>query len=271
MGSRSSSHLLPFSPDTNASFTDYVVQMWSRKFHYYGCIVTKCGSESWFALMYETHLPSIEYNKDNKNNIRWRSFFDYPMNGLFQRRLQSETLAAKVLNDPSYFKFAVVRHPWNRLVSGFKDKFIDACRRNRTCFSQRFTPGLDRSLSTEVTLTEFLLALIHSRSPINKHFLPSSRTCDTTHVPYDFIGDLENPEHIAFILDRIKAPHNLEHDHRTSKPAYVARVSSAPVHCDRTTVDLAAVMYKEDLEAYGYTMDAAYAACETYGLTHAPK
>jgi hypothetical protein len=43
------------------------------------------------------------------------------------------------------------------------------------------------------------------------------------------------------------------------------------VQCTRETVDLAARLYAKDLEAYGYTMDAAYESCEKYGLAFPPE
>jgi hypothetical protein len=222
--------------------------------------------------MYKTHLNAFEYR--NRELPRWRAFVPFPAKRLLQRTAVSEVLARRVLGDPAYFKFAVVRHPWNRLVSGFRDKYIAQCRLSRVCLSETFVPALNAMPEDErVSLTELLLALLHTpANKIDKHFLPSSRTCDIGRTPYDFIGDVERAEDIDYILGRIKSPHKLERDPRTSDPDYIALVASiGPTTCDRKTVDLAAEMYRDDLAAYGYTMDAAYESCERYGTTHPPK
>ncbi len=53
--------------------------------------------------------------------------------------LARELEARKVIDDPSYFKFAIVRHPWSRIVSGFRSKYLGGdSNSSRVVFSKRY-------------------------------------------------------------------------------------------------------------------------------------
>jgi len=42
-------------------------------------------------------------------------------------------------------------------------------------------------------------------------------------------------------------------------------------NCTRETVELVQSIYQKDLDILGYSLDDAYHACETYGLSRAPE
>jgi hypothetical protein len=226
--------------------------------------------------MYRMHLNNtmLQQQLSSMHQIRVRPF---PEQGLFARKRNiNETVmeqrAMRVLADPEYFKFTIVRHPWSRLVSGFVNKYLIGCRGDRACFKRHNVEGIDANLTIPLTLTELLLTLDHSaHDRMDLHFRPAVEVCDVEHVPYTFIGDLENAAHTHHILTMLKSPFPLPKSDNSSdlKKKKVKRVSTT-VHCDRTTVDLAARLYAGDLAAFGYTMDAAYATCEKYGQAQPP-
>jgi hypothetical protein len=101
-----------------------------------------------------------------------------------------------VVNNATYFKFAVVRHPWSRLVSAFREKYAVYCQFNRTCFSTRYKVPIalnDESSSSlgNLTLTELLEVLVTMDvQHIDVHFRSSAYLCEIGELPYDFIGGL---------------------------------------------------------------------------------
>ena len=276
LGLRDSSALYPLQPLAPGQNESFQLQLWSEKYKYFACLVPKCGTTSWLELIFKTHLSEAEMGDKTSHGIsflhRRKSYDEYGL--FFRHRGQKSTKphevgARNVLNDPSYFKFAIVRHPWTRIVSGFQNKYIENCGGKRTCFKNRFVSTIDANLSLPVTLTEFLLALL--QQPIiemNRHFRPSSHMCDVGRYPYDFIGDLANAEHMEYILKKIKSPVSLSHGNSASSHT---KGDSSHLACSRQTVDLAARLYRSDLDAFGYSMDAAYDSCEKHGLAVPPQ
>lgn len=106
-----------------------------------------------------------------------------------------------------YPKFLFVRHPLERLLSAFRDKFI---KRNK--FTVRFhhkygrhivqkfrrNPS-NRSMKTgsDVTFPEFIKYIGHigdSGFSFNPHWEPYHIRCDPCRIRYDFIGKMETME-----------------------------------------------------------------------------
>jgi hypothetical protein len=181
-----------------------------------------------------------------------------------------EDRITELMNSRAIFKFAIVRHPWTRLVSAFIDKYQGECNYTRQCFYDRFVPSLDTSIASQVTLTEVLTHLLHDRQQgldINRHFRLTSELCSIGSVPYDFIGDIENTTHMDFLLTRIRADNPLSNlSHQETHP-YVAYSTPS---CDRHTVDLASAFYADDLRLYGFTMAEAYETCGRWGVAKPP-
>jgi hypothetical protein len=285
-GEQDTSSLLPMLPIPAWQAIHFDQQLWSEKYHYYACLIPKCGSTSWISMIKKAHLTEKQLQVENRVSIHLHT--SYAKEGLFFRpfspakrdveydykyppdKARIEARAVEVLNDPAFFKFAIVRHPWNRLVSGFLDKYVGVCQKNRDCF-RRYVPEVSGNIAEPLTLTELLLAL--QRAPellINRHFLQATHQCDLGRVPYDFIADSENPAHLAHLMRKIKSPISLlrENDHRWLDNGSIA---GKQISCTRYTVDLAARFYAEDLKVLGLTMDEAYESCEKYGLAHPPK
>jgi hypothetical protein len=263
----------------------FLKQIWSEKYNYFVCLVPKCGSTSWLELIYKTHLYEEAFEDRVDSGLHGEH--DYPEEGILFRpscpvhspidkdfqflplEASRENRALAVLNDPAFFKFAVVRHPWSRLVSGFLNKYHYKCHDDRRCFQQNFVSTINTRLHTPLTLTELLETLLRMPHPVmNSHFRPSTELCDVGRIPYDFIADVDNSSHTEILLTKTKSPIPLYHDN-------VGSIRFEPVEeqvpCNRETVDLAARLYDKDLQLYGYSMSSAYDSCAKYGLAFPPK
>jgi hypothetical protein len=220
------------------------------------------------------HLTEAEFQSRTLNGTHIAPM-DSPKNCLFDliygvKRIRVKDVAQNVLNDPTVFKFTVVRHPWNRLVSGYLNKYVFGCNESRICFQKEYVKNLDTSLRETLSLTELLLTLEHTPTKdMNQHFRPSTEVCNVRDGPYDFIADMENPSHTDYLLAKIKSPFPFPQDNNSLQE--IRNPEDLKVACTRETVDLAARLYAADLKTYGYTMDAAYESCEKYGLAHPPK
>ena len=119
-----------------------------------------------------------------------------------------------------------------------------------------------------MTLTEVLSTLIH-RVPLdgtNYHFKPMTAICEIGQLPFDFIADIDNVEHMQFIAARIGATALYQHHAQRSG----LRQQHGNFACNSHTVDLAGKYFSEDAALLGFTFDAAYRSCNTHGLSGAP-
>jgi hypothetical protein len=187
--------------------------MFSKKFKFYACLIPKCASSSWLELMYEMHLSEAEFQRIKENAI---APMDLPKNGLYDlvygtRKVRFSTNAKEArgaLGTPGIFKFTVVRHPWDRLISGYLNKYVFECKKSRACFKKNYVPNLrNNRLRVPMSLTELLFTLEQvPTSGMNQHFRPSTEVCNVRDGPYDFIADMDNPAHTEYLLAKIKSP-----------------------------------------------------------------
>ena len=85
------------------------------------------------------------------------------------------------------YKFFFVRHPFERLVSCFVDKFETGSKADY--MFRTFNPAIINSKSQRPTFQEFIQYLL--RTPIseyNDHWLPYWMHCQVCTQNYDFIG-----------------------------------------------------------------------------------
>ena len=172
----------------------------------------------------------------------------------------------------NFYRFTIVRDPFERLVSAFLHKF----RRESdiTIFASLGKPNRNNTKTPiagrNVSFTEFALNAINNPPwMLNMHWMPYEDLCHPCHVKYDFIGSIDN-------LDR-DVTHAMRQIHANETKHHVIRNSRARTKTKRTTADslkelsreyfdqLLAV-YKTDHELFGYplpkydTLDKRYPA-----------
>ena len=192
------------------------------------CYVPKAGCSNWkrlFAVLNgtehpgNTERPSSDVLK-NVNNLRQLS-----------KAEQNKRLS-------SYFKFAFVRNPLERIVSSYRNKVaIPINYRNRAHWpdavlhhiiemyaKDKYAKWKETNFTSPKiypSFEEFIKYFINSNLDLlNEHFRPFINLCHPCSVQYDFIGNFYNlPNEAYHILDFLKIPRNY-YLNRVGHPTY---------------------------------------------------
>jgi hypothetical protein len=142
-----------------------------------------------------------------------------------RRRPRGELRQA--LRDPSYFKFTIVRHPLNRLVSAYLDKVVNVkvtahslilsgqvragCLKTTTVWN--WLRGLPLDSERSITFREFVMRLAHCNlEKVDTHYRPQHRLLRG--LSLDFTGKLESlVQDFAVVQDRLGVHEPLQWRH----------------------------------------------------------
>jgi len=141
-----------------------------------------------------------------------------------------------------YFKFAFVRNPWDRIVSGWIDK---VARKN--------TLGLDALEYSKVQKFEGFVDYCDELDleTCNSHFRRQSNLIDTTEI--DFIGRFER---YAQDIKEIFGILNIPLDTIPSKNRSATRLHYSTYYTDETREKIAR-MYRKGIQLFGYEFEGA--------------
>lgn len=198
-------------------------QLWSSKYKYSLCLIPKCGCTNWLDTVRAQHLPTNMLVTSNDPNPSARYIPDsYPKYGLYFMPRLGETAAKSAKNSvhfleletkfistavmsKDYFKAAIVRNPWDRLISGYRNKYQHECKLSRKCLHDIYHAPIETSTDSILGLDELLEGLLALNvEDVNPHFAPSTFLCEIGAIPYDFIGDITNDTHMAYIGARLQ-------------------------------------------------------------------
>ncbi|XP_066286949.1 carbohydrate sulfotransferase 14-like [Branchiostoma lanceolatum] len=174
----------------------------SDKYKFLYCYVPKVACTNWKRVIkaLEGSLASTDQEIDiyEIHRKNWTYLKDYDQAGI-QHRLQN------------YYKFMFVRDPLERLVSAYRDKFVEHPeeyfgRRFGTRIQKMFRNGMWNILGADVTFQEFVRFVIQAKGyDLNEHWQSYNELCQPCAVNYDFIGTYENleedAEHVLKVLD----------------------------------------------------------------------
>ena len=136
----------------------------------------------------------------------------------------------------SYFKFAFVRNPWDRMVSNWK-----------MFTSKKYFKRYIKSM-TNIDLTSFEDFVKFSLENDNHHWQPQ-----VSYLPDkpDYIGRFETFEKdLKYICNIIGISlENIEHKNKTDRDLYWK-------YYNNTTYDLVSKFYSKDIERFGYTFES---------------
>lgn len=170
-----------------------------NKFVYF--LVPKCGTRTFFEIL---HLSPVD----------WREY--------------------NVVH-PGYFHWSVVRNPYDRLVSAYKNKLVD-----------NFQGGLDSLRHKNHSFKSFILEI----NKMNLEIADRHIRLQTSLIPLesmDFIGRLENfQQDFNTVCNKIGVPYQeLPHRNKTSHKHYTE-------YYDDETRQIVARKYAKDIEYFGY-------------------
>ncbi len=158
-----------------------------------------------------------------------------PANHLTLHEIASQGLAAPELLR-SYFKFCVVRNPWDRLISEV------CCRWLRPLF---------RGLTMEQSIRKACEVASTRTTGYGNHLRPQSDFIASGDLEMDFIGRFEElRQAFETVRERVGAPGSLPIRDRSDHTSYWAYYSPE-------TRDLVAETYRQDIEQFGYSFAAA--------------
>ena len=192
------------------------------------CYVPKAGCSNW------KRMFAVLKGTEKANNTK-RPSSDVLKNinklGHLSRTEQNKRLE-------TYFKFAFVRNPLERIVSSYRSKIaVPMNYRNRehwpddvlyhitkTYSKEKYTKWKETNFtSTDIypSFEEFIKYLIDSDLDLlNEHFRPFINLCHPCAVNYNIIGNFYNlPNEAFYILDLLRIPHNY-YLNRPGHPTY---------------------------------------------------
>jgi len=151
----------------------------------------------------------------------------------------------KYNNNPAYYKMAFVRNPWDRVVSGYKEKI-------RESFDKSFSDGVFKAwkqygIHKDTTFAEFVHIISKLKDTVSENHFRSQHTF-IKGIKLDFMGRLENMNtdiHFLckkFNVNDFEIPNLLKIERRPYREYY-----------DRKLKKLVAERYKEDIKLYNYT------------------
>ncbi|WP_040896333.1 sulfotransferase family protein [Xenococcus sp. PCC 7305] len=177
------------------------------------------------------------------------------------------------LNNPEYFKFVVLRNPFNRLVSAYIEKI--ARRKNPVLFVKdvikdvyKFS-GLEPDIEKSITFSQFIHYLARTEDIyLNQHWRPQYTFLGEGLFKFDFIGQFEKLDSVISCLEQ-KFHLNIEtsttkhitdycvfDDHETfhdKYPAYLRSLDGFPKAHHFYTSELEELVrkkYAEDIRIY---------------------
>ena len=139
----------------------------------------------------------------------------------------------------TFFKFLFVRHPFYRILSAYRNKFINP----NTQFELQYGRPIVRKYrkprvplnpvtGKDVTFQEFVRYLIDKETHVqkmNEHWMPMYELCQPCYMNYNFVGSFENLAlDTSALLARLRAP---------GKIAFPRKQSFYGTSMDRDTVN----------------------------------
>uniref|UniRef100_A0A0B7A5N4 Carbohydrate sulfotransferase n=1 Tax=Arion vulgaris TaxID=1028688 RepID=A0A0B7A5N4_9EUPU len=113
----------------------------------------------------------------------------------------------EVLNKlETYFKFVFVRDPFERILSGYRNKFLKPSSSYFAYLSNKLVAKYrtNRSQTGGVTFQEFVTYLVDAdrKVPMNGHWQPMHEICRPCETNYDFVGKINSlGEDVVHILE----------------------------------------------------------------------
>ena len=241
-----------------------------RQRDFFWCKVPKAASTSWAELFLSARKRAT--NNRGLTHTTLRRLMPRPKSLLELRNIQTKS-----------FSFMTVRHPFDRLLSAYRDKFfrLDNSSEEDTKATKFYTlygssiiktyrkePPQNIMYNNVPTFKEFVSYLLEtSVATYNEHWLPYFLLCTPCHVQYNIIGKTETiNEDSREIMERLKEhgvsltnqeEASLQHTHKTgnrsttsSSEIYFSQIPNRMVQSLHNRYLLDFLMFGYDIEPY---------------------
>ncbi|XP_066915087.1 carbohydrate sulfotransferase 11-like isoform X2 [Clytia hemisphaerica] len=224
------------------------------------CSIPKVACTTWkklFQVFYGRYndTQSMKMSKDAVHELKYQ----------YHMKLNQYEANLKTMQ---YFNFIIVRHPLERLVSGYRNKI-----------EKPFTPYFQKTFGSQmlrlsrknlteaeyragkgVTFHEYINYIIKTpMRKIDEHFGGMIGLCHICNVKYDFIADMSTLYDDSDIILKLIGWYDRHKFPRSSKDTYKqGAVDIAPEYINRLSDDILKKVYekfKDDFEAFGYKFD----------------
>ena len=243
------------------------------------CHVPKVASSLWMVAFAEMN----SMDKTQTESLLKRNALHGAIMTNFSFPLQDDEKEIETFNNSDLYKFVFIRHPFERLVSAFHDKFkvkkqgdimVPFLRHEiiKNMFHQLKKPKSKNSFNLFNFSFENFINFVLEEASYNvisepsKHWWPYSDLCKLCKVKYDFIGSLETLKEDSLCMlsnfkeyellqkmkDRLKMKINAEGKHtREMTMEYFANLS-------KETISKLYELYKVDFVLGNYEFPQAY-------------
>lgn len=232
-------------------------QLYSNKKKAIYCFVPKVACTNWKWIIYQLE------NGYTSNGVITRAQIH---NNLPFNRVWNDETYEKI---KQYYTYLFVRHPFERLVSAYRNKLFKPYRDDHYLLNTlgkyiikkyRKNSTVNTGTCTFAEFVEFLIdkASKHGSKSFNEHWKPYSKLCDICHTRYDFIGKHETlVEDSRLILKKLKVdsrlifPENGTDDYKTrSSEIYEEYMRTIPKEKILKLYNI----YEDDFDAFSYKL-----------------
>ena len=164
-----------------------------------------------------------------------------------------------------FYKFMIVRDPFERLVSAYRDKFLH--KSNDTYFAKirreimrkyRKNKKLVKAGDDDVTFTEFVRYLIGTPHwKLDDHWMLYEDLCSPCNVKYDFIGSIDTLERdLIHVMRKIHANETKYHVKQSNSGLAKTKAATASFFkkVPKEYFDQLLAVRKTDFELFGYPL-----------------
>lgn len=228
------------------------------------CAIPKIGFSHWIKLIIYMNNNGANFNKllDASFSTLYNMYHD--KYELSPNVYTAEQIQLRLLN---YFKFVFVRHPLERLLSAYEDKF-GKNEPHRALYLKLYAPYIaslcrnatssiaNQNKGDDITFSHFLCYV--ARAPSDKldiHWTPYVEICDfcNPHWNFDFIGKFETLEEEAnYLLDKIGVKELRFPAGYRSKEEQRLRFQRVFATIPSQIVDSAVKRFQSDFSLFGY-------------------
>lgn len=177
------------------------------------------------------------------------------MNSPLKDLFELEESPKEIIYGNNYFKFALTRNPYSRILSSYLDKFVKNMWEKR-----RRAPGLGLDPEKEIPFIDFLHVIRNqSIEEMDIHWMPQAYLLPLATENLDFIGKFETfQDDWTFILKTMQERSNIQNSNLFQSQNITWHNTGANEKIKNyytpETVDIVKELYRIDFEKFGYEL-----------------